>query len=783
MGLTEEQRKNNMKTMTIYIGICITTILVYLFGYTSYLSFEEGVPPLQGLFLVIEKIQDFSFFYPINLHSIIGFLIGILVGAFIIFLLLIDNVRNYAYKYDEVAGTGGFMTQKELKEYSEKYIYPDPAPVKDNLPVPYNNETDKDKYSKNMIMSQNFSRPIDAYIIGNNNVLVIGGSGSGKSRYFVKPNLLQMNASYIITDPKGEMLNDVGKVLKDHGYRIKVFNITDMGHSNCYNPLHYIRDEAGVNMVIETLINNTTKGSGGGDNQFFVDAEKLLYSACIFYLLDFCHDDSKKNFESILNMINSSSINEQDPNAKSPLDMLFDKCPYNSLARKFYRSFKQAAGKTLKSIIISCVTRLQYFMTPQVANLTRVDDLDLKSIGDEKTALFIITPAADRTYSFLASILYSQLFETLYFYGEQRKAIYGSEKMPIPIRCMMDEFANIGEIPEFPSKLATMRSYNISACVILQDIAQIEKMYKDDWKTLVGNCSSIIFLGTKEPNTCKYFSEMLGPMTIQQRSRGVSKGGKGGSNKNFQSTKRDVMTPEEVSRMKEKECLVFTYTFRPVFDKKYDYNSHPYFKQTADYDDSYAFKYKEMSVFDNTRQDYVESIIKAQSEAKRYRERQEEKKGKEFGVEKTNESTIYGNVDEEINNIEINNKELEKQAYNSLLQKCQLEATEFYGDAVCIIKLKDIPSKYLFKLIDQVSASLQKTPMIIFTDVSIDKKTNFMVGIGLDRNNEGLKEAMNNSFSQGVDEENGYVITAINKNCFNEYKKEVLNKFVNKEQE
>ncbi len=774
MAVTEDQRKENMKIMSIYISIILTAIFMYLLGYIFYLTHSYEVTFLESIALFGTKLSEFHIFYPINTYSLLGMFFGLILGGISYFLLQLDNVRNYAYKEDEVAGTGGYLDKKEMQEYAAKNIFPDPPVIKDNLPVSFNIEKDTEKYSKNMIMSMNFSRPIDSKLIGNNNVLVVGGSGSGKSRFFGKPNILQMNASYIITDPKGEMLNDTGKVLKDHGYKIKVFNISEMGHSNCYNPLNYIRDEAGVNMVIECLINNTTKGGGGGDNQFFVDAEKLLYSACIFYLIDFCHDESKKNFANILNMINSSAVNEQDPNAKSPLDLLFEKCPYNSLARKYYRSFKQAAGKTLKSIIISCVTRLQPFMTPQVVNLTKIDDMELGSIGEEKTAVFIITPAADRTYSFLASMLYSQLFETLYYHGEQRKAQYGSEKMPIPIRCIMDEFANIGEIPEFPQKLSTMRSYNISACVILQDIAQIEKMYKDDYKTIIGNCSTLVFLGSPEQNTLQYFSDKLGKKTIRTRSRGVSKGGKGGSNKNFQNTGREVETAEELGKMPPDTCIVFTQNMRPVKDKKYVYELHPYFDQTADYDKELSFRYKEMSVFDNTKQDHVESIIKAQAEAKRYKEMKDKENGVDMETVNPDKQIVNGNMDEEVNKYGIADESIENQAYSHCLQKCQLEAAQYYNDKACIFKIDNVPSKYLYKLVEQVSDSLQKNAMLIFTDVTINKKDNFMVGIGIDKDDIGLKDAMNNEFSQGLNEENGYLLTVINKHMIDDYRKNIL---------
>lgn len=774
MSVTEETRKSNIKIMTIYISIVCGLLIAYVLGYIFYIKGEYSDTIFEAIPHMVACMGDMKLLYPINGDSLFGIFLGVVGGVVVYFFVQNDNVRNYSYKQDEVAGTGGFMSQKEMKEYSEKYIEKDPEPILDNLPITFDWKEDIDRYSRNIIMSNRFCRPINSRaLIGNNNVLIVGGAGTGKSRYYIKPNVLQMNSSYVITDPSGEMIYSTGKTLKEHGYKIKIFNISDMAHSNCYNPLKYIRDEAGVNMLIECLINNTTKGEGGGDNQFFVDAEKLLYSACIFYLLDFCQDESKKNFAGVMNMINSSSVNEADPNAKSPLDMLFDKLPHNSLAWKYYKAFKQAAGKTLKSIIISCVTRLQPFMTPQVVNLTKIDNIELDKIGNEKTALFIITPQADRTYSFLASMLYSQLFETLYYIGEQQKASGKSEEMKIPVRCLMDEFANIGEVPEFPSKLATMRKYNISASIVLQDIAQIEAMYADNWKTLVGNCSTIIFLGTQEPNTLKYFSEMLGKMTIQTKSRGMSHGTKNGSNKNFQSTGREVMTPDELGRMPSDECIVFTQNMRPVRDKKYIYQNHPYYSQTADADEINGFQYNKLSIYDNTKQGNIESILVAQGEAKRFKAMSGSMSEEAAKLKSTDGVVVSGNLNDEMNKF-TPEKKIEERAYNLCLQDCQIKAANNYDDTACIFKINDIPTKYLYKLVDQVSASLQKTPMLIFSDITINNKNNYIVGIGIDKEKIGLEKAMNNTYSQGLSVNGKYIITAISKHIFEEYKEIVL---------
>ena len=763
--MTEEDRQKDMKMMDLYIGAVITVILIYFIGYKCSLHDGRGGSINQ----MFKAIQEGQIFFSFNTGALKGMFYGLLAGAFISFALHINTQRNMTYKMNESAGTGGFMTTKEIKDYNAKYFIDDPKPVT-HYPIEREDwETQKEKYSQNMIMSNSFTRPINSRrLIGNNNTLIVGGAGTGKSRFMIKPNTLQMNASYVITDPSGEIIKSVGKVLSDNGYKIKIFNIEDMSHSNCYNPLDYIRDEAGVNMLIQCLIDNTTKGEGGaGDNQFFVDAEKLLYSACIFYLKDFCSDDSVKNFAGVMNLINSSQVDENNANAKSPLDKLFDKLPQNSLAWKYYKAFKQAAGKTLKSIIISCVTRLQPFMTPQVVNLTRVDELHLDRIGDEKTALFIITNQADQTYSFLGSILYSQLFETLYHKGNDQLAKTGSEQLKVPVRCLMDEFANIGTVPQFPSRLSTMRKYNISATIVLQDMAQIESMYKDDWKTLVGNCSSIVFLGSQEPNTLEYFSKMLGKMTIRTRSTGVSEGKSSSSSRNFQYTSREVLTPDELGRLPSDECIVFTQNMKPVRDKKYKYERHPYYPQTADANADNAFNYKSLSIFDNSKSGTFRNITTAISQSRKYKESQEKDAVKLAKDVKAGDTTA-----EALNNIELNEKDKER-LYSECMVELSNQAFNHLDDEVLILKLDNIASKYLPNLIVSLSKTYKNKPILIFT--SSAKNDKFLIGLGLEFEGSNLLDVMDNphKFQLKVRDDKFY-FTFVNKSEFEAYQKYIL---------
>ena len=590
--MTERDRKKAAKKSALRIGGIITIVLMYLCGYAGGIMQDEHLETGQAMIMAMERISTFHLFFPLNQLAFTGMLLAICIGAFVIFYMHNTALKNFAYNPDKLYGDAGFRGEEDRKQYDERYVdhgkYIDPITKK---PV--------ETADPNMIASNDTKLSInDRKTFRNNNFLILGGAGTGKSRFVIKPNLLQENCSYVVTDPSGEIIVSCGKVLSDHGYKIKIFNLSNMGHSNTYNPFNYIRDEAGVLMVIDCLIKNTTGKNEKGD-QFFTNSEKLLYSACIFYLIDFETDESRKNFSSVMDMINMSQVDENNPSSKSELDLMFEQIDQTSLAAKYYKAFKQAAGKTLKSIIISCVVRLQSFMTPQVTRLTGSDNINLASIGDEKTILFIITPQADRTFAFLASMLYSQLFETLYHKGETQKLKTGSERLTYHVRCLMDEFANIGEIPEFPSKLSTMRKYNISATIVLQDNSQLQSMYKDEWRTIMANCDSTIFLGNAEPDTLKYFCEKLGNETVTAQSRGRSYGSKSGSSQNYQQVKRETLTAEEIGRLPNDECLVFLRGERPARDKKFKYETHKNYDLTGDAHSENNYAYDSMLIYDN----------------------------------------------------------------------------------------------------------------------------------------------------------------------------------------
>ena len=365
-----------------------------------------------------------------------------------------------------------------------------------------------------------------------------------------------------------------------------------MKHSNCYNPFNYIRDDLGVLILINCLIKNTNPDGKSGGDPFWEKSETALLQALMFYLIKY-RPKEEQNFTSIMKLLRAAEVDENNPNVKSPLDRIFDeveKRDPGSIALKQYQTFKMGAGKTLKSILISCSVRLTVFNMKEIENLTGSDDIDLGTIGDEKQALFIVIPAADSTFNFLVSMMYSQLFETLYFHAETECK---GKRLNYHVRFMLDEFANIGQIPEFTKKLATMRKYEISCSIILQNLAQIKAMYKDDWEGLIGNCDSFLFLGGQEYSTLEYLSKELGKTTVYVYTHSRSYAWKGGSgSKGQQKTARELMTPDEIMKMDNKDCILIIRGLHPFYGPKYDYPRHPNYRYTGDADDALLYDYR-----------------------------------------------------------------------------------------------------------------------------------------------------------------------------------------------
>ena len=431
------------------------------------------------------------------------------------------------------------------------------------------------------------SRPKNPKFARNKNVLVIGGSGSGKTRFFVKPNIMQMTTSYCVTDPKGTILVECGKMLQKGGYKIRSLNTINFKKSMHYNPFAYIRSEKDILKLVNVIIANT-KGDGEKSGEdFWVKAERLLYCALIGYIY-YEAPEEEKNFITLLDLINASEAREDDENYKSPVDMLFDRLAEREpehFAVKQYVKFKQAAGKTLKSILISCGARLAPFDIKELRDLMEYDELELDTLGDEKTALFVIISDTDDTFNFVVAIMYSQLFNLLCDKADNE---YGG-RLPVHVRCLLDEFSNIGQIPKFEKLISTIRSREISACIILQAQSQLKAIYKDNADTIIGNCDTTLFLGGKEKSTLKELSETLGKETIDMYNTSETRSNQNSYGTNYQKLGKELMSQDELSVMDGGKCILQLRGVRPFLSDKYDITKHPRYKMLSDYDKKNAF--------------------------------------------------------------------------------------------------------------------------------------------------------------------------------------------------
>ena len=430
-------------------------------------------------------------------------------------------------------------------------------------------------------------RPRQPKYARNKNILVIGGSGSGKTRFFVKPNLMQMHSSYVVTDPKGTVLVECGKLLQRGGYRIKVLNTINFKKSMRYNPFAYLRSEKDILKLVNTLIANTKGDGEKAGEDFWVKSERLFYCALIGYIW-YEAPEEEKNFTTLLEMINASEAREDDPEFQSPVDLMFErleeKDPEHFAVRQ-YKKFLLSAGKTRSSILISCGARLAPFDIKELRDLMETDEMELDTIGDRKTALFVIISDTDDTFNFVVSILYTQLFNLLCDKADDE---YGG-RLPVHVRCLLDEFANIGQIPKFEKLIATIRSREISASIILQSQSQLKAIYKDNADTIVGNCDTTLFLGGKEKTTLKEMSEILGKETIDSFNTSENRGREVSHGLNYQKLGKQLMTEDEIAVMDGGKCILQLRGVRPFFSDKYDITKHPNYKYLSDYDKKNTF--------------------------------------------------------------------------------------------------------------------------------------------------------------------------------------------------
>ena len=495
-------------------------------------------------------------------------LIGI-AGAVIVRLIIYVKGKNAKkYRKGMEYGSARWGTAEDIKPYTDPVF-------ENNIPL-----TQTERLTMN-------SRPKQPKYARNKNILVIGGSGSGKTRFFVKPSLMQMHSSYVVTDPKGTVLIECGKLLQRGGYQIKVLNTINFKKSMKYNPFAYLRSEKDILKLVNTIIANT-KGDGEKSGEdFWVKAEKLYYTALIGYIW-YEAPDEEKNFTTLLEMINASEAREDDEDFQNPVDLMFERLEEKDpehFAVKQYKKYKLAAGKTAKSILISCGARLAPFDIKELRELMETDEMELDTIGDRKTALFVIISDTDDTFNFVVSILYTQLFNLL---CDKADDVYGG-RLPVHVRCLLDEFANIGQIPKFEKLIATIRSREISASIILQSQSQLKAIYKDNADTIVGNCDTTLFLGGKEKTTLKEISEILGKETIDSFNTSETRGRELSHGLNYQKLGKQLMTEDEIAVMDGGKCILQLRGVRPFFSDKFDITKHPKYKYLSDADPKNAF--------------------------------------------------------------------------------------------------------------------------------------------------------------------------------------------------
>ena len=561
------------KTKSMEPKKVILKVLPYvIFGYVAN-KFAYGYRVTPGD-AALNKLMDslssnVAFANPMPSFNPMDLLIGVAVGVGIRLVVYFKAKNAKKFRHGEEYGSARWGTPKDIEPYM-----------------------DKENFENNILLTsterlQMNGRPSSPKFARNKNVLIIGGSGSGKTRFFVKPNLMQMHSSYVVTDPKGTVLLEVGKMLQNNKYRIKVLNTINFAKSCHYNPFAYIRSEKDILKLVNTIIVNT-KGEGAqATEDFWVKAEKLYYTALIAYIW-YEAPEEEQNFSMLIDLIDASEAREDDEEFKNAVDLLFEELAEkdpNHFAVRQYAKYKLAAGKTAKSILISCGARLAPFDIRELRELTSYDELELDTLGEQKTAMFVIISDTDATFNFLVSIMYTQLFNLL---CDKADDVYGG-RLPIHVRCLLDEFANIGQIPNFEKLIATIRSREISASIILQSKSQLKAIYKDNADTIEGNCDTTLFLGGKEKTTLKEMAEILGKETIDLYNTSDTRGTTQSYGMNFQKTGKELMSQDEIAVMDGGKCIMQVRGVRPFFSDKFDITKHKQYKYLSDYDSKNTF--------------------------------------------------------------------------------------------------------------------------------------------------------------------------------------------------
>ena len=520
---------------------------------------------MDKIFKAILEIGKISFLPSIHLIDI---MVGIIVAALIKVIVYTKGKNAKKFRQGKEYGSARWGNSKDIEPYVDEKF-------ENNILL-----TDTERLTMN-------GRPKNPKYARNKNILVVGGSGSGKTRFFLKPNLMQMHSSYVVTDPKGTVLVECGKMLEKNGYDIKVLNTINFKKSMHYNPFAYLRSEKDILKLVQTIMANT-KGEGEKSTEdFWCKAERLYYTALIGYLY-YEAPEEEQNFETLLAFIDASEVREEDENFKNAVDYIFDaleKEKPNHFAVKQYRKYKLAAGKTAKSILISCGARLAPFDIEELKNLMEYDEMGLDTIGDKKTALFIIISDTDDTFNFVVAMMYTQLFNLL---CDKADDVYGG-RLPVHVRCLLDEFSNIGQIPKFEKLIATIRSREISASIILQAKSQLKAIYKDNADTISGNCDSELFLGGKEGTTIKELSENLGKETIDLYNTSETRSNQKSFGLNYQKLGKELMSRDELKVMDGGKCILEIRGARPFYSDKFDITKHKNYKLLSDYNKKNAF--------------------------------------------------------------------------------------------------------------------------------------------------------------------------------------------------
>ena len=537
--------------------------------FSHHIRSYTGGDVIDKIFQGLLELNRMSLFPSLHLIDIF---MGIGTAVLIKFIVYTKGKNAKKFRQGKEYGSARWGNRKDIEPYMDEKF-------QNNILL-----TKTERLSMN-------GRPSNPKYARNKNVLVIGGSGSGKTRFYVKPNLMQMHSSYCVTDPKGTIVLECGKMLEDNGYEIRILNTINFKKSMKYNPFSYIHSEKDILKLVQTIIANT-KGEGEkAGEDFWVKAEKLYYTALIAYIY-YEAPKEEKNFATLLDMIDASEVREDDENYKNPIDRLFEaleKKEPRHFAVKQYKKYKLAAGKTAKSILISCGARLAPFDIQELRDLMSEDELELDCLGDRKTALFVIISDTDDTFNFVVSIMYSQLFNLL---CDKADDVYGG-RLPIHVRFLLDEFANIGLIPKFEKLIATIRSREISASIILQAQSQLKAIYKDNADTIIGNCDSTLFLGGKEKTTLKELSETLGKETIDLYNISETKSNQNSFAMNYQKTGKDLMSQDEITVMDGGKCIFQLRGVRPFFSDKFDITKHKNYKFLEDYDKKNVFDIEE----------------------------------------------------------------------------------------------------------------------------------------------------------------------------------------------